>query len=125
MVSVVEGTGRIGAGVVAGVEGVVVGAAGVSVVVAGLFCILFGAANGVMTIARGAVPLAMFGPTGYGRVIGRIARPALLLQALAPFAVAAGFARQEEVAELLEILSRQRPQRLRAAYRCSGLPVLP
>ncbi|MGB3046162.1 MAG: MFS transporter [Xanthobacteraceae bacterium] len=62
---------------------------GISVVVAGLFCILFGAANGVMTIARGAVPLAMFGPTGYGRVIGRIARPALLLQASAPFAVAA------------------------------------
>lgn len=63
--------------------------AGISVVVAGLFCILFGAANGVMTIARGALPLAMFGPTGYGRVIGRIARPALLLQASAPFAVAA------------------------------------
>ncbi|MGB3447618.1 MAG: MFS transporter [Xanthobacteraceae bacterium] len=63
--------------------------AGISVVVAGLFCILFGAANGVMTIARGAVPLAMFGPAGYGRVIGRIARPALLLQASAPFAVAA------------------------------------
>ena len=63
--------------------------AGVSVVVAGLFCILFGAANGVMTIARGAVPLAMFGPAGYGRVIGRIARPALLLQASAPFLVAA------------------------------------
>lgn len=63
--------------------------AGISVIVAGLFCILFGAANGVMTIARGAVPLAMFGPTGYGRVIGRIARPALLLQASAPFAVAA------------------------------------
>lgn len=33
---------------------------------------------------------------------------------MAPFAVAAGFARQEEVAEFLEILSRQRPQRLRA-----------
>jgi MFS family permease len=62
---------------------------GISVVIAGLFCILFGAANGVMTIARGAVPLAMFGPSGYGRVIGRIARPALLLQASAPFAVAA------------------------------------
>lgn len=63
--------------------------AGISVVVAGLFCILFGAANGVMTIARGALPLAMFGPAGYGRVIGRIARPALLLQASAPFTVAA------------------------------------
>ncbi len=63
--------------------------AGISVVVAGLFCVLFGAANGVMTIARGALPLAMFGPIGYGRVIGRIARPALLLQASAPFTVAA------------------------------------
>ncbi len=63
--------------------------AGISVVVAALFCILFGAANGVMTIARGAVPLMMFGPVGYGRVIGRIARPALLLQAAAPFTVAA------------------------------------
>ena len=62
---------------------------GISTPVAALFCVLFGAANGVMTIARGALPLAMFGPNGYGRVIGRIARPALLLQAFAPFAVAA------------------------------------
>jgi len=73
---------------------------GISVVVAGLFCILFGAANGVMTIARGAVPLAMFGPTGYGRVIGRIARPALLLQASAPFAVAAAAERLSDRAVL-------------------------
>jgi len=62
--------------------------AGISPVVAAAFSIMFGAANGVMTIARGALPLVMFGPVGYGRVIGRIARPALLLQALAPFAVA-------------------------------------
>jgi MFS family permease len=61
---------------------------GISPMVAALFSILFGGANGVMTIARGALPLTMFGPVGYGRVIGRIARPALLLQALAPFAVA-------------------------------------
>lgn len=57
--------------------------------VAALFAIAFGAANGVMTIARGALPLLMFGAVGYGRVIGRIARPALFLQALAPFVVAA------------------------------------
>jgi hypothetical protein len=41
-----------------------------------------------MTIARGALPLLMFGPVGYGRVIGRIARPALFVQAFAPFVVA-------------------------------------
>ncbi len=61
---------------------------GVSPIVAAIFAIMFGAANGVMTIARGALPLLLFGPAGYGRVIGRIARPALFLQALAPFAVA-------------------------------------
>ncbi len=61
---------------------------GMSVIVAALFAIAFGAANGVMTIARGALPLTMFGPIGYGRVIGRIARPALFVQATAPFLVA-------------------------------------
>ncbi len=63
-------------------------ALGVSPIVAAVFAVMFGAANGVMTIARGALPLLLFGPAGYGRVIGRIARPALFLQALAPFAVA-------------------------------------
>ena len=67
--------------------------AGASPVVAALFAIAFGAANGVMTIARGALPLLMFGPAGYGRVVGRIARPALFVQALAPFVVAAAFER--------------------------------
>lgn len=61
---------------------------GVSFPVAALFAIAFGAANGVMTIARGALPLLMFGPNGYGRVIGRIARPAQFVQAFAPFVVA-------------------------------------
>src|SRR3954453_5404935 len=67
--------------------------AGASPVVAALFAIAFGAANGVMTIARGALPLLMFGPVGYGRVVGRIARPALFVQAMAPFVVAAAFER--------------------------------
>lgn len=62
--------------------------AGISVTGAVIFAIGFGAANGVITIARGALPLMMFGPAGYGRVIGRIARPALFVQALAPFVVA-------------------------------------
>ena len=46
-----------------------------------------------MTIARGSLPLLMFGPAGYGRVIGRIARPALFVQASAPFVVAAAVER--------------------------------
>ncbi|MCG6207804.1 MFS transporter [Rhodopseudomonas sp. HC1] len=71
---------------------------GVSVTVAALFCIAFGAANGVMTIARGGLPLLMFGPEGYGRVIGRIARPALFVQASAPFVVAAAVERFSDAA---------------------------
>ena len=49
---------------------------------------MFGAANGLITITRGAVPLALFGSVGYGRTIGRIARAALLVTAVAPVVVA-------------------------------------
>lgn len=62
--------------------------AGISPGVATVFALMFGAANGVVTIARGALPLALFGAVGYGRVVGRIARPAQICQALAPFALA-------------------------------------
>ncbi len=61
---------------------------GFSPAVAAVFALMFGAANGVVTIARGALPLALFGVVGYGRVVGRIARPAQICQALAPFALA-------------------------------------
>jgi hypothetical protein len=61
---------------------------GVSVAVATAFAMMFGAANGLLTIGRGAVPLALFGPVGYGRTVGRIAGPALLMQAVAPFLLA-------------------------------------
>jgi hypothetical protein len=63
-------------------------AAGISVPAAALFSILFGGANGIVTIARGTLPLHIFGPVGYGLVLGRIARPAALLQAFAPFVFA-------------------------------------
>ena len=48
---------------------------GVSVPVAAAFMVMFGMANGLITIARGTVPLALFGPVGYGALIGRIAGP--------------------------------------------------
>lgn len=63
-------------------------AAGFAPAVAATFALMFGAANGVVTIARGALPLTLFGAKGYGRVVGRIARPAQICQALAPFALA-------------------------------------
>jgi MFS family permease len=61
---------------------------GFSVAAAAVFAILFGAANGLVTIARGTVPLALFGAAGYGRLIGRIAGPSLLMQGVAPLVLA-------------------------------------
>ena len=48
---------------------------------------MFGMANGLLTIARGTVPLALFGASGYGRLVGRIGGPFLVVQALAPVIV--------------------------------------
>ena len=61
---------------------------GVSTPVAAAFAILFGVCNGLITIATGTVPLALFGAEGYGRLLGRIGGPARLLQAAAPLAIA-------------------------------------
>ena len=51
---------------------------------AALFTLIFGASNGLVTIVRGAVPLALFGAEGYGAVLGLIATPVLLFGALSP-----------------------------------------
>ena len=48
------------------------------------FTIFYGAGNGLMTIARGTVPLAVFGPDGYGERTGLLGAPARAAQALAP-----------------------------------------
>jgi MFS family permease len=55
---------------------------------AALFYILFGASNGLITIARGTVPLALFGAAGFGVVVGRLAAPWLVMQAAAPLVLA-------------------------------------
>jgi len=61
---------------------------GVTVPTAALFALAFGTGNGLMTLARGNVPLSLFGPGGYGRMIGRIAGPSLVIQSAAPFTLA-------------------------------------
>jgi MFS family permease len=55
---------------------------------ASAFTILFGIGNGLLTIARGTLPLALFGSHGYGAVMGRIGGPFLIVQAAAPLALA-------------------------------------
>ena len=49
-----------------------------------MFTLLMGASQGVITIVRGAVPLALFGARGYGTVTGVIATPVLVVGAASP-----------------------------------------
>ena len=49
-----------------------------------VFVLLHGGGNGLMTIARGTLPLALFGKAGYGLRTGLLAAPARILQGGAP-----------------------------------------
>jgi hypothetical protein len=46
--------------------------------------VLHGAGNGLLTIAKGTVPLAIFGPVGYGLRSGILGAPARATQAASP-----------------------------------------
>jgi hypothetical protein len=51
---------------------------------AAAFALLHGGGNGIMTIAKGTLPLALFGADGYGRRQGWMMMPARVAQAVAP-----------------------------------------
>ena len=48
------------------------------------FALLYGMSNGILTINRGTLPMAIFGPAGYASLLGWLAVPVLLAQASAP-----------------------------------------
>lgn len=52
---------------------------------AAAFALLHGAGNGILTIAKGTLPLVLFGPQGYGLRQGLLMVPARIAQALAPW----------------------------------------
>jgi MFS family permease len=52
---------------------------------AGVFAILHGAGNGILTIAKGTLPLFLFGAQGYGLRQGLLTVPARMAQASAPW----------------------------------------
>jgi hypothetical protein len=52
---------------------------------AGAFAVLHGLGNGILTIAKGTLPLIYFGPVGYGRRQGWLMMPARIAQAGAPW----------------------------------------
>jgi MFS family permease len=51
-----------------------------------VFAIFHGTGNGILTIARGTLPLAIFGPENYGYRLGILGAPARIAQAMAPLA---------------------------------------
>jgi MFS family permease len=51
---------------------------------ASVFALFHGSGNGILTIARGTLPLAIFGPENYGYRLGIIGAPARMAQAAAP-----------------------------------------
>jgi MFS family permease len=78
---------------------------GLSASTAAAFMVLFGMANGLVTIARGTVPLTLFGPVGFGALIGRIAGPGLVMQAMAPLVLAFVIERTSDPAALAMVAS--------------------
>ncbi len=75
---------------------------------AGIALVLFGAGNGIFSIARGTLPLALFGADGYATTMGRLALPALVAAALSPALAAA-------------LLAENGPEALVAAIAAAGL----
>jgi len=53
--------------------------------VAAVFALFHGAGNGILTIAKGTLPLVLFGPAGYGHRQGLLMVPARIAQAAAPW----------------------------------------
>ncbi len=59
---------------------------GLDVSLATIGVILYSLGNGIRSILRGTLPLELFGSDSFAIVLGRLARPALIAQALTPLA---------------------------------------
>jgi MFS family permease len=68
---------------------------------AALFALLHGAGNGILTIAKGTLPLVLFGAHGYGARQGWLSAPGLVLQALAPWLFGLALAQSASTALML------------------------
>jgi hypothetical protein len=65
------------------------------------FALLHGAGNGILTIAKGTLPLVLFGPQGYGARQGWLSAPGMVLQALAPWLFGLALAQSAAAALML------------------------
>jgi MFS family permease len=84
-------TGRVALGALAACIALLLATPG-SLETAVAFAALYGAAQGMITIARGTVPLQLFGPQGYGTLVGRVTGLRFLVNAASPFLFALAMA---------------------------------
>ena len=68
-------------------------AGGAAPAVAGAFAVAFGISMGLSSIVRGTVPLQLFGPVGFGAMMGRLSAPGLVIKAAAPLVFAVSLER--------------------------------
>jgi hypothetical protein len=61
---------------------------GMTATLAGLFAVAYGVSMGLGSIVRGTVPLQLFGPVGFGAMMGKLSAPGLAVRAAAPLAFA-------------------------------------
>ncbi len=78
---------------------------GMTATLAGLFAIAYGISMGLGSIVRGTVPLQLFGPAGYGAMLGKLSAPGLIIRAAAPLAFAVLIERTGQVTSLLLLIA--------------------
>lgn len=70
-----------------------------------LVAALYGISNGLMTIVRGIVPAELYGRHDYTALLGRLARPAFIARALAPFGFTVALATLGQASTTLMLLA--------------------
>ncbi|HEY5796173.1 MAG TPA: MFS transporter [Bosea sp. (in: a-proteobacteria)] len=80
-------------------------AGGMTATLAGLFAIAYGVSMGLGSIVRGTVPLQLFGPAGYGAMLGKLSAPGLVIKAAAPLAFAILIERAGQVPSMLLLIA--------------------
>lgn len=70
-----------------------------------LVAALYGISNGLMTIVRGIVPAELYGRHDYTTLLGRLARPAFIARALAPFGFTLALASLGQASTTLMLLA--------------------
>ena len=78
---------------------------GMTATLAGLFAIAYGISMGLGSIVRGTVPLQLFGPAGYGAMLGKLSAPGLAIKAAAPLAFAILIERAGQVPSMLLLIA--------------------